>query len=294
MNLRTADDLPTDYVSSSNAASDRDFHGLRGGGKFSFCWLVLIIFLSIGSVWPQTSASSSASKPSDMNDLINVTINSGKTGAGGTANLSTTIQILVMMTILSLAPSIIIMTTSFVRIIIVLSFLRNALTLQVPPTQVVTGLALFMTFFIMQPTWDKITKDAIIPLRENKITFDEGIDRAVTPMKTFMLKYVSEQDLRLFLSMSSTPIELTTPNELPLQIIVPAYMLSELKKGFQMGLLILLPFLVIDMVVASILMALGMMMLPPPTVALPIKLMVFVVVDGWTLIIRSLMDSFRV
>lgn len=257
--------------------------------------LILGFLLTMGgTVWAQNQSggTNNSTTALGVNDLFNVTVNTGKGGGG--ANMSTTIQILILMTVLSLAPSIVIMTTSFVRIIIVLSFLRNALTLQVPPNQVVIGLALFMTFYIMEPTWQRITNEAIIPLRENKVSFEEGMNKAGQPLKEFMLRYVTEADLRLFLSMSSTPIELSTPEELPMHIVIPAYMLSELKKGFQMGLLILLPFLVIDMIVASILMALGMMMLPPPVVALPIKLMVFVVVDGWTLIIRSLVDSFRV
>jgi flagellar biosynthesis protein FliP len=253
---------------------------------------LLLVGLTGSTAWAQNTTGSGTSNSLGINDLFNVTINTGKSGS--TANLSTTIQILILMSVLTLAPAIVIMTTSFVRIIIVLSFLRNALTLQVPPNQVVIGLALFMTFYIMEPTWQAIMKDSIVPLRENKISFEKGIENAAVPMKNFMLRYVTEEELRLFLSMSATPIELTTPQELPLHIIIPAFMLSELKKGFQMGLLILLPFLVIDMVVASILMALGMMMLPPPVVALPIKLMVFVVVDGWTLIVRSLVDSFRV
>ena len=237
------------------------------------CWLGLC------------SAASAA--PSDM---LNVTINNGQGGAG----LSMPLQILVMFTVLSIAPGIVIMTTCFVRIIIVLSFLRNALTLQTPPNQVLLALAMFLTFFIMQPTWKKIVDDAVTPMRDNKITFEQGVDRAEAPMKTFMLKYATESDLRLFISLSPDPIELTTPEALPIQLIVPAFMLSEMKRGFEMGLMILLPFLVIDMVVASILMALGMMMLPPATVALPVKLMVFVLVDGWTLLVKSLVDSFRV
>ena len=264
----------------------------RTGHRWALVLLVLLtLILGADCAAAQSSASPLAGKSPEMNDLINVTIGGGK---GGGTNLSTSIQILILMTVLSLAPAIVIMTTSFVRIIIVLSFLRNALTVQVPPNQVIMGLALFMTYFIMQPTWDKISHDALVPVRENKITFQEGVDKAIVPLKAFMLKYVSEPDLKLFLSMSATPIEITTPEALPMPIIVPAFMLSELKKGFEMGLLILMPFLVIDMVVASILMALGMMMLPPPTVSLPIKLMVFVVVDGWTLVIKSLVDSFRV
>jgi len=249
------------------------------------CW-----FLGADSTWAQSSSSSSSAAGSG-NNLLNIAIN---TGPGGQANLSMPLQLLILFTILSIAPSIVIMTTCFVRIIIVLSFLRNALTLQTPPNQVVLGLAMFLTFYIMQPTWEKINDDAITPLRDNKITFQEGMDRAAEPLKTFMLRYVGEQDISLFLSMSAHPIALTTPEALPLQVIVPAFMLSELKRGFEMGLMILLPFLVIDMVVASILMALGMMMLPPPTVSLPIKLMVFVLVDGWTLVVKSLVESFKV
>ncbi len=249
---------------------------LGGMALLLLCWLGL------------TAAASAAPPPS--NDILNVTINNGP---GGT-NLSMPLQILVMFTVLSIAPGIVIMTTCFVRIIIVLSFLRNALTLQTPPNQVLLSLAMFLTFFIMQPTWKKVVDDAVTPMRDNKITLEQGIDRAEAPLKTFMLKYAGEQDLRLFISMSPEPIELTTPDALPIQIIIPAFMLSELKRGFEMGLMILLPFLVIDMVVASILMALGMMMLPPSTVSLPIKLMVFVLVDGWTLLVRSLVDSFKV
>ncbi len=251
------------------------------------CWL-----LGTDATWAQSSGSSSSSSGvGSGNNLFNIAIN---TGPGGQANLSMPLQLLILFTILSIAPSIVIMTTCFVRIIIVLSFLRNALTLQTPPNQVVLGLAMFLTFYIMQPTWEKINDDAITPLRDNKITFQEGMDRASEPLKTFMLRYAGEQDLSLFLSMSAHPIALTTPEALPLEVIVPAFMLSELKRGFEMGLMILLPFLVIDMVVASILMALGMMMLPPTTVSLPIKLMVFVLVDGWTLVVKSLVESFKV
>ncbi len=264
------------------------------GGSLAGLVLLLALWLCLGAEpsWAQAAggAAGAAKSGGSGNDMINLSINNGP----GTANLSMPLQLLILFTILSIAPGIVIMTTCFVRIIIVLSFLRNALTLQTPPNQVVLGLAMFLTFYIMQPTWQKINDDAITPMRDNKITFQEGMDRATEPLKTFMLKYVGEQDLRLFLSMEATPIQVTTPDALPLEVVVPAFMLSELKRGFEMGLMILLPFLVIDMVVASVLMALGMMMLPPPTVSLPIKLMVFVLVDGWTLVVRSLVDSFKV
>ncbi|HEY8965615.1 MAG TPA: flagellar type III secretion system pore protein FliP [Candidatus Methylacidiphilales bacterium] len=247
-----------------------------------------LLALLAGWLFLGSGAAAHAAPPA--NDILNLSITNGP----GSTNLSMPLQILIMFTVLSIAPGIVVMTTCFVRIVIVLSFLRNALTLQTPPNQVLLALAMFLTFFIMQPTWKKVMDDAITPMRDNKITFEQGIDRAEEPLKAFMLKYASEQDLRLFINMSLTPIELTTPEALPIQIVIPAFMLSELKRGFEMGLMILLPFLVIDMVVASILMALGMMMLPPTTVSLPVKLMVFVLVDGWTLLVKSLVDSFRV
>ncbi len=253
-------------------------------------WLPVLGAVLLLFCWLGAGTAPALAQAAKGNDLLNLSINTGQGGG----NLSVSLQLLILFTILSIAPGIVIMTTCFVRIIIVLSFLRNALTLQTPPSQVVIALAMFLTFYIMQPTWDRINQDALGPLRDNKITFQEGMDRATVPLKDFMLKYVTEQDLRLFLSMSPTPIPVTTPQALPLQVVVPAFMLSELKRGFEMGLMILLPFLVIDMVVASILMALGMMMLPPPVVSLPIKLMIFVLVDGWSLLVRSLVDSFKV
>jgi flagellar biosynthetic protein FliP len=155
------------------------------------------------------------------------------------------------------------------------------------------SLALFITFFIMQPTFLKIQQDALTPMQSGQITTQVAIDRATTDMKSFMLKYTRQKDLALFISMSVPPPQVNSAQELPIAIVIPAYMLSELKTGFQMGMLILLPFLVIDMVVASILMSMGMMMLPPPIVSLPLKVMVFVLVDGWTLVVHSLVLSFQ-
>lgn len=223
------------------------------------------------------------------NDIVQVSINTGK-GTG--VQLSTSIQILLLFTILSVAPAILLMTTSFVRMLIVFSFLRSAITLQQPSNQVVVALSLFLTAFIMAPTWQAINKNSMEPLRAGTITTEEAFNRAAVPLKAFMLRQMKEKDLQLFISLSPDKIQVEKPEDLPLQIVIPSFLLAELRTGFQMGLLILLPFLVIDMVVASTLMSLGMMMLPPPIVSLPIKIMVFVLVDGWTLIVRSIVNSF--
>lgn len=224
------------------------------------------------------------------NDQINISITQG----GKPGNFSVNIQLLILFTILSVAPSILIMMTSFVRIVIVLSFLRTALAIQQPPNQVILALSLFMTFFIMSPTLDTLYRDCLVPMRENKLTTEQGLSKAGDTMKSFMLRYTREKDIKLFMDLASKPIEnVNAPEDLPLTIVTPAYMLSEIKTGFQMGLYVLLPFLVIDMVVASILLSMGMMMLPPPVVSLPLKIMVFVLVDGWSLIVKSIITSFQ-
>jgi flagellar biosynthetic protein FliP len=214
-------------------------------------------------------------------------------GPGGNGNLSINLQLLILFTVLSVAPSLLIMMTSFVRVIIVLSFLRSGLSLQQPSNQVMLSLALFITFFIMAPTFSNLKRDALDPMQAGTITTPVAMDRALDDMKAFMLKYTRQKDLALFMSMSNPPIEAGSVKDLSAAIVIPAYMLSELKTGFQMGMFVLLPFLVIDMVVASILMSMGMMMLPPPIVSLPLKVMVFVLVDGWTLVVHSIVQSFQ-
>jgi flagellar biosynthetic protein FliP len=214
-------------------------------------------------------------------------------GPGGNGNLSINLQLLILFTILSVAPSLLIMMTSFVRIIIVLSFLRTGLSLQQPSNQVMLSLALFITFFIMAPTFQNIKRDALDPMQAGQITTQVALDRSLEQMKTFMLRYTRQKDLALFMSMSVPPVKAESAEGIPVSVVIPAYMLSELKTGFQMGMFVLLPFLVIDMVVASILMSMGMMMLPPPIVSLPLKVMVFVLVDGWTLVVHSIVQSFQ-
>jgi flagellar biosynthesis protein FliP len=214
---------------------------------------------------------------------------------GDTPNASSSarlIQLVVLMTVLSLAPSILIMTTSFMRIIIVLSFLRNALgTQQTPPNQVLTSLALFLTMFIMAPVFEKSYDEGIKPLMEEQITQEQGMERVAAPFHQFMITHVRPKDLQLFVDMAKSPA-IETPEETPFRILIPAYMISELKRAFEIGFLIFIPFLVIDMLVASVLMAMGMMMLPPSMISLPLKLIFFVLVDGWYMVCGSLIKSF--
>jgi len=212
--------------------------------------------------------------------------------SGGGQNYTLSLQTLILLTSLSFLPAALLMMTGFTRIIIVLSLLRQALgTQSSPPTQVLVGLALFLTFFVMSPVLDKIYTEAYQPLSENKITMQEALEKGSVPLKNFMLKQTRESDLALFLKMSQTP-PVQTPDQISLRVLVPAFMTSELKTAFQIGFAIFIPFLIIDMVVASVLMSMGMMMVSPAIVALPFKLMLFVLVDGWQLLLGSLVQSF--
>ena len=202
------------------------------------------------------------------------------------------IQLVALLTVLSLAPAILMMVTSFTRIVVVLSFLRSALGVQqTPPNMVMVSLALFLTAFIMTPTMEKAYNDGIAPLIENRIDESEAFTRTVAPVRGFMFRQVRDQDLALFLDLSGTP-KVEKPEDIPLRVLVPAFMISELRRAFEIGFLIFLPFLIIDMVVASVLMSMGMMMLPPIMISLPFKLIFFVLVDGWYLIAGSLVQSF--
>ncbi len=208
-------------------------------------------------------------------------------------DVSVALQIMFLITILAIAPSILIMMTSFVRIIIVLSFLRRALGTQtMPPDQIMAGLALFLTFFIMMPVYNEINTNAIQPLLSEKIQFKEAVDIAIKPVRNFMLRQVSEKDVALFvrISKAKTPRNV---DDLPLEVIIPAFITGELKTGFIIGFILYIPFLVIDMVVASILLSMGMMMLPPVMISMPFKIILFVLVDGWHLIVKQLLISFN-
>ncbi|MGE3771440.1 MAG: flagellar type III secretion system pore protein FliP [Gammaproteobacteria bacterium] len=214
------------------------------------------------------------------------------TGADGTQTYTLTLQVLILMTALTLLPSILLAMTSFTRIIIVLAILRQALgTAQTPSSQVLIALALFMTAFIMAPVIDHVHEEAIEPYMNEQIGFDEALRKAQGPLREFMLAQTRESDLKLFADLSQTG-EIAEPAATPFTILVPAFVTSELKTGFQIGFLIFLPFLVIDLVVASVLMSMGMMMLSPLIISLPFKLMLFVLVDGWALIVGSLASSF--
>lgn len=206
--------------------------------------------------------------------------------------LSTTLQILLLLTLLSLAPALLVMVTSFTRIVVVLSFLRQALgTQQTPPNQVLVGLALFLTLFVMSPVIDRVNNDAVQPLLSEKISQSEAISRAQAPIREFMLKQVREKDVALFVDIARIEAP-KSPSDLPMSVVIPAFMISELRIAFQIGFLIYLPFLIIDIAVASILLSMGMLMLPPVLVSLPFKLILFVLADGWYLIVGSLVKSF--
>lgn len=203
-----------------------------------------------------------------------------------------TVKLLILMTVLSLAPSILILSTCFTRIVVVLSFLRSGLgTQQTPPNQLLVGLALFLTFFIMQPIYGQVMDEAITPLLNEEITQEEAMDIAEIPIKEFMLKETREKDLALFVKASGIE-NIKEPMDIPLTTVIPAFAISELKTAFSIGFIIYIPFLVIDMVVASILMSMGMFMLPPVMISLPFKILLFVLVDGWYLVVESLIESF--
>lgn len=208
------------------------------------------------------------------------------------SNVATSVKMMLLLTVLSLAPAILILMTSFARIIIVLSFVRTALaTQQMPPNQVLIGLALFLTFFIMAPTFQQVNDNALTPLFAEEITLEEAYDEASIPLKEFMSKHTRQKDLELFLRYNEADRPASI-EDIPLTMIVPAFALSEIKTAFQMGFMIFIPFLVIDMIVASVLMSMGMMMLPPVMISLPFKILLFVLVDGWYLIIKSVLESF--
>lgn len=202
------------------------------------------------------------------------------------------LQILFLLTVLSLAPAILIMTTSFTRIIVVLSFVRSALsTQQTPPNQVLVGLALFLTFFVMAPTWQQVNTQAIQPYLKGEINQEQAIKKGLKPIRTFMFRQTREKDLALFVKMANIK-KPRTYDDVPTHVLVPAFIISELKTAFEIGFMIYIPFVIIDMIVASALMSMGMLMLPPMMISLPFKILLFVLVDGWHLVVKSLISSF--
>ncbi len=252
--------------------------------KKILCFLLLLLVVSVFLNIETIAFAQGFSMPS-----INVDFG----GDSSAQSSATTVQIILLLTILTLAPSILIMTTCFTRIMIVLSFIRRALALQTtPPNQVLVGLALFLTFFIMAPTMNEIKSEAYDPLVVGEISQEVAFERAVDPLRDFMLRQVRTKDLKLFLDLSGKQ-NIESYSDVPISTLIPAFIISELKTGFEIGFLIFIPFIVVDMVVASTLMALGMMMLPPVMISLPFKILLFILVDGWHFIIEKLILSIR-
>lgn len=250
--------------------------------------LLVLFTLLMTPVIAQTPTPTPPAGPLPVN--LNVSFG-GSEGTGGVPDVDSAIKILFAMTLLTLAPSIILLMTCFMRIAIVLSFVRSALSLQsTPSNQVIIGLSLFLTLFIMSPTWERIDAEALTPLRAKQITSAQALDRASTPIRSFMLRQARPKDVELFVGLAKlgpTPVE-----NLPLKVVIPGFIISELRTAFQMGFLLFVPFILIDLVVATVLMSMGMMMMPPVTVSLPLKILLFVLVDGWNLVVRSIVLSF--
>lgn len=262
----------------------------RGLLKARLLGAMLLTILAI-ALFPQLAWSA---LPQAADQLVNDPLNQagGSFDPGSLSGAQTALRILVMMTALSLLPSLVLTVTCFTRIIIVFSFLRQALGIQgMPPNQILVGMALFLSIFIMAPTATRVQAESIAPYSKNEITMMDALHRAKQPVSDFMLSQTSSEDLRLFLELSGKERP-QSREEVPFYILAPAFILSEVRIAFQMGFLVLLPFMIIDLVVSSVLMAMGMMMLPPALIALPLKVMVFVLADGWGLLIRSLAESF--
>jgi len=211
---------------------------------------------------------------------------------GGGQTYSLTIQTLLFLLSLTFLPALLLIMTSFTRIVIVLTLLRQALgTVQAPPNQVIVGLSLFLTFFVMAPVFERMYSEAYVPFSERRLSFNEALDRGAIPLRSFMLKQTRQTDLALFVKLAKAA-PLDSPEQVPMKVLVPAYVISELKTAFQIGFVVFIPFLIIDLVVSSVLMSMGMMMLSPVIISLPFKLMLFVLVDGWNLLVGSLIQSF--
>lgn len=253
----------------------------------------VLIFWGWGVLFFEASAQTPQPTPTPtVPPIPEISLRIGPDG-GQPQNFASNLQILFILTALSLAPSILIMMTSFTRIVIVLSFLRQALgTQQMPPNQIMIGLALFLTMYIMLPTWNDIHQNALQPYLRGEITQPAAFQRALKPLRTFMLRQTREKDLALMVRLSESP---NPPNEdaVPTLVLVPAFIISELKTAFQLAFFVYLPFVVVDLVVASALMSIGVMMLPPLMISLPLKLLLFVLADGWNLLVTSLVTSFR-
>lgn len=245
--------------------------------------LVLALFTNVGGLFANSAQAQS--------NLPTISIDLKETD--DPKEFSPAIKIVAMLTVLSVAPAILLMMTSFTRILIVLSFVRQALgTTTMPPNQVIVGLSLFLTAFTMAPVWDVVKTSAYDPYMAQTISQDQALDELIKPVRKFMLAQTRETDLQLFYSITKSPMP-ATPDDVKMSVLMPAFMVSELKTAFQIGFLIYIPFLIVDMVISSVLMAVGMMMLPPTVISLPFKLVLFVLVDGWSLIVENIVKSFN-
>ncbi|MCC7264552.1 MAG: flagellar type III secretion system pore protein FliP [Candidatus Latescibacteria bacterium] len=246
-------------------------------------WLLAAALVALAAgLWPAVA---------DAQGLPKISLQVEDAKKGG--DVAVSLQLIFLLTILSLAPSILIMMTSFTRIVVVLSFLRTAIgTQQMPPNQLLIGLSLFLTFFVMAPAWERVNDEAIQPLIAERITYQQAMDRGMVPIREFMLKQTRQKDMALFVSMAKIK-QPRNASEIPNTVLIPSFIISELRTSFQIGFILFIPFLVIDLVVSSILLSMGMMMLPPITVSLPFKLLLFVLVDGWNLVVHSLVKSFN-
>ncbi|HXT12508.1 MAG TPA: flagellar type III secretion system pore protein FliP [Candidatus Angelobacter sp.] len=244
-------------------------------------WLpILVVFGFIFHASAQTNITTAGFGP------VQITLG----GQSGPQNVDTSVKLLIILTLLTLAPSILLLMTCFTRVAIVLSFVRTALQLQgTPANQIIIGLSLFITYFVMAPVWENINRDALQPYQAQQITSQVAMDRASAHLRTFMLKQTRPKDVELFVAMAK--LQPTSPDTLPLRVVIPAFVISELRTAFQMGFLIFVPFILIDLVVATVLMSMGMMMMPPTTFSIPLKLLLFVLVDGWSLVVQSLVHS---
>ncbi len=259
---------------------------------FTITFLVLFmstekpVYASEGTDVPGTLSSEGSTEDSKDYNLLTIGV------AAGDENMASVLQMLALLTVISLAPSILIMLTSFTRIIIVLHFTRAALNTQtVPPNQVLVGLALFLTFFIMAPTFGSVYQNAVKPLAAGEITSEEAFEVGMAPIREFMFGQTREKDLKMFLEISGTQ-DVQTQDDIPTSVLIPSFITSELRTAFIIGFVIYIPFIVIDMVVASTLMSMGMMMLPPTTISMPFKILLFIIADGWNLVIGNLVKTF--
>ncbi len=271
---------------TENERGRRVIRSRSGGTRCRTSLWFLLLLLLTGPTLAQTISTNSLAT-----GLMPFRLNVGVEAAQQPQDVDIAIKVLFAITLLTLAPSIILLMTCFTRIVIVLSFIRSALSLQgTPANQILVGLSLFMTYFIMEPVWSKIDSNALQPYMAKQISSERALTEAARPIRALMLKQARAKDVELFAGLAN--ISPKTAEDLPLKVVIPGFIISELRTAFQMGFLLFVPFILIDLVVATVLMSMGMMMMPPATIALPLKILLFVLVDGWELIVRSLIQSF--